>query len=183
MRYERVMNVVRTIARPMLAANFVLKGIDQVRHPDPRVEGARPLVNQLTNVVPSVPNEPAMLVRANGAMMAGAGLLLATGKLPRVAAALVAVNMVPTILIDNDFWRESDPEEKVRKRRELLTNVGLLGGVLLATVDTAGQPGLVWRSQRAAKDVKRVTRQAKKQVVREAELARAKVEAALPLPS
>lgn len=181
MRYERIM-IVRRIARPMLATSFVLKGFDVFRHPSSRVETIRPLVSQLANRT-QVPNEPEFMVRASGVAMAGAGALLATGRAPRLAAGLLAVNMVPTILTDNAFWRESDLEERTRKRRELLSNVGLLGGVLLATVDTAGQPGLAWRSQRAAKDAQRVARQAKKSVRKEAELARARVEAALPLSS
>ena len=182
MRYERDMIVCR-IARPMLATSFVLKGLDHVRHPSSRVETVRPLVSKLADRTQVVPNEPELLVRANGAIMAGAGLLLATGRAPRLAAGLLAVNMVPTILTDNDFWRESDLAERTRKRRELLSNVGLLGGVLLATVDTAGQPGIAWRSQRAAKDAQRMARNAKKSVRKEAELARARVEAALPLSS
>lgn len=179
MRYERTM-IVRRIARPMLAAGFVLKGLDHLRHPSPRVEMVRPLVNQLASRT-QVPDNPELLVRANGAVMAGAGLLLATGRAPRLAATLLAVNMMPTILTDNDFWRESDLQERTRKRRELLSNVGLLGGVLLASVDTAGRPGLAWRSHRAAKDAQRVARHARKSVRKEAELARARVEAALPL--
>lgn len=180
MRYERTM-IVRRIARPMLAAGFVLKGIDHVRHPSPRVETVRPLVNRLAGHTP-VPDDPELLVRVNGAVMAGAGALLATGRAPRLAAGLLAVNLVPTILTDNDFWREPDLEERTRKRRELLSNIGLLGGVLLACVDTAGQPGLAWRSQRAAKDAQRLARHARKSVHKEAELARARMEAALPLP-
>ena len=31
----------------------------------------------------------------------------------------------------------------------------MLGGALLASVDTAGQPGLVWRAQHAAEDLRK----------------------------
>ena len=35
----------------------------------------------------------------------------------------------------------------------LLAKTSLLGGALLASVDTAGKPGLAWRAQHAAEDL------------------------------
>jgi putative oxidoreductase len=34
-------------------------------------------------------------------------------------------------------------------------NVSMLGGLMLAAVDTEGKPGVAWRARRAAKDVRR----------------------------
>lgn len=168
------MSIVRRLARPLLAANFVIEGLDHVRHPGSRVESARPLVNTLAGPL-RLPNDPETLVRANGAAMAVAGSLLAIGRFPRLSAAVLAASLVPATYVDHPFWTEKDPETKAVQRTRFLKNLGLLGGVLIASVDTDGRPGLAWRSERAAKDAKRAGRSAK----REAKLARAKVEAAV----
>lgn len=177
------MSIVRRLARPLLAANFVIEGLDHVRHPGTRVESARPLVNTLAGPL-RLPNDPEMLVRANGAAMAVAGSLLAIGRLPRLSAVVLAASLVPATYVDHPFWAEKDPEAKSAQRTQFLKNLGLLGGVLIASVDTDGRPGLAWRSERAAKDVKRAaghaTKDAKRagrSAKREARLARAKVEA------
>ena len=49
----------------------------------------------------------------------------------------------------------------------------MLGGLLLAGVDTDGKPGLAWRARRAAKDAKREGRQLAKSARNEAKLAKA----------
>src|SRR5687768_2655323 len=102
-RYERTMSIVRRLARPLLAAPFVLEGVEHVRHPGPRVESARPVVSRLAQPL-RLPDDPEMLVRANGAAMAVAGSLLATGRLPRLAAAVLAATVVPATYVENAFW-------------------------------------------------------------------------------
>jgi len=176
---------VRRLARPLLAANFVVEGLDHVRHPGPRVDSARPLVSTLAGPL-RLPEDPELLVRANGAAMAGAGSLLAIGRLPRLSAAVLAASLLPATYIDHPFWAEKDPETKAAQRTKFLTNLGLLGGVLIASVDTEGRPGLAWRSERAAKDARRAASLAAKDAKRatrgarrEARLARFKVEAAV----
>ncbi len=161
MRYERPMSIVRRLARPLLAANFVLEGMDHVRHPGARVETARPLVNTLAAPL-HLPNDPELLVRANGAAMSAAGALLAMGRLPRISAAVLAASLVPVTYLEHPFWTERDAEVKATQRTAFLKNLGLLGGLLIASVDTEGRPGLAWRSQRAAKKAKGAAAQAKK---------------------
>jgi hypothetical protein len=46
-------------------------------------------------------------------------------------------------------------EEKAARRNELLMRSSMLGGALLASVDTAGRPGLMWRAQHAAEDLRK----------------------------
>ena len=155
------MTVVRRIARPLLAAMFVDSGLDQFRHPGPKVERARPLVDKIAEPL-RLPNDPELLVRANGAAMAGAGTLFAIGRLPRLSALVLAATIVPTTYAAHPFWAEKDPEQRRQQRGHFIKNLGLLGGVLLATVDTEGKPGLAWRSQRAARDARRAAHHAKK---------------------
>jgi hypothetical protein len=54
-----------------------------------------------------------------------------------------------------------------------LKNVSLLGGTLLAVVDTGGKPGLPWRARRAAKDAARAAHTAKREAKLNAKAAKA----------
>jgi uncharacterized membrane protein YphA (DoxX/SURF4 family) len=155
------MTVVRRIARPLLAAMFIEGGIDQLRHPATKVDAARPLVGKVAGPL-RLPDDPETLVRANGAAMAGAGALLALGRLPRLSSLVLATTLVPTTYAGHRFWEVKDPAQRRTQRVHFLKNVSLLGGVLLASVDTEGKPGLVWRSRHAAKDARRAARHAKK---------------------
>lgn len=151
------MNLVRRCARPMLAAVFVTGGFEALRHPGKRAEMAAPLVSKVADLT-GLPEDPELMVRANGATMALAGLMLATGRMPRVASTLLAATLVPTTVVGHPFWSEPDPAARKMHQTQFSKNLGLLGGVLLAAVDTAGKPGLTWRAQHAARSVRREAR-------------------------
>lgn len=110
------------LAQVMVAAPFVVLGIDAARQPGGRVDLARDF---------GVPN-PEVAVRANGVGMAVGGLALATGILPRAAAVGVAALMVPTTLSAHAFWRDDDPATRGTNRIQFWKNVGLVGGLLAA---------------------------------------------------
>lgn len=148
------MTLVRRIARPMLAAMFIAGGLDAFRHPAAHAEQAAPILDKVAEPL-GLPNDPELMVRANGATMVAAGTLLALGRFPRVASLVLATSIVPTTLAGHPFWREQDPAVRRQQRTHFLKNVGLLGGVLLASVDTAGKPGLSWRAQQAVQDSRR----------------------------
>jgi putative oxidoreductase len=181
------MSGVRRIARPLLATQFVVGGLDAYRHPATRARMAAPMVAKLAPAL-SLPNDPELLVRANGAVMAGAGTLLAAGKLPRLSALALALSLIPTTAAGHPFWTIKDPKQRAQQRLQLLKNLSMLGGLLLAVVDTGGKPGLGWRARRAAKDAKRSAGVAKRETAmmakaarREARLARHHVADALQL--
>jgi putative oxidoreductase len=148
------MTVVRRIARPMLAAIFVTTGLDSLRHPAERAKVVAPLVNAVAGPL-NMPNDPEMMVRANGATMLVAGTLLGLGRFPRIAALALAGALVPTTYAAHAFWTIEDPEARAQQKLHFLKNVGLLGGVLLASVDTAGKPGLAYRTQHVRADARR----------------------------
>ncbi len=158
------MTLVRRIARPLLAAQFVHGGVDQLRRPSTKASNGGPLIPALagTAIGPvSLPEDPAALVRLNGGIMAGAGTLLGLGRFPRLSALVLAASVVPTTLSGHQFWKEEDPEAKSRELTQVLKDVGLLGGLLITAVDTNGKPGLGWRARRAARDTQRAAKLAK----------------------
>lgn len=170
------MSVVRRVARPLLASMFVVGGVDQLKHPSSKSEAARPVVGRLAPLL-RLPEDTELLVRANGVLMAGAGTMLALGRLPRLSAAVLAASLVPTTISAHRYWEEEDPQARAQQRVHLLKNLGLLGGLLLAAVDTGGKPGLAYRAhlasesvQRAARTTRREARHAARTVTTEARL-------------
>ena len=146
--------LIRRIARPLLSVAFIGQGIDSLLNPKPAAEAAAPMVDglrALPDPVSSViPSDPQTFARINAAVQIGGGLLLATGKAPRVASAALAFTVLPANVGAHMFWSESDPQLKTEKRKEFMTDLSLLGGLMIASADTAGKPSLGWRGRRAA---------------------------------
>jgi len=148
------MTFVRFVARPMLASPFITGGYAAMRHPAGRTEAAAPFIARVAGPL-HLPNDPELLVRVNGGVMLGAGTLLALGKLPRLSAFALILTLAPTTYVGHPFWEEQDPAKRAAQKTQLTKNLSMLGGLLLAMVDTEGRPGLAWRAQHATKDVRR----------------------------
>jgi uncharacterized membrane protein YphA (DoxX/SURF4 family) len=146
--------LIRRIARPLLSAVFIGQGIDSLRNPKPAAEAAAPAVDGLRAlpdpVGSRIPSDPHTFAQINAAVQIGGGLLLATGRAPRIASAALAFTVLPANLGAHMFWSESDPQLKAQKRKDFLTDLSLLGGLMIASADTAGKPSLGWRGRRAA---------------------------------
>lgn len=175
------MTVSRMLARPMLASVFVVGGVSALRNASQLeskaadvAERLLPLVKRVAPTVP-VPEDPVTLVRVTAAVRVTAGAALATGRAPRLSAAVLAATLVPSTVAGHRFWAESDPAGKDEERRRFFTNLSLLGGLVIASGDTDGRPGLAWRARRAARDARRETRHLARSARREARLAAARV--------
>jgi uncharacterized membrane protein YphA (DoxX/SURF4 family) len=146
--------LIRRIARPLLSAVFIGQGVETLRNPKVTLDAAQTAVTALQTlpdpVGSKIPSDPETAARINAAVPVGGGLLLATGKLPRIASAALAFTVIPGSLGGHLFWNEHDPQLKDQKRRDLLTDLSLLGGLIIASADTAGKPSLGWRGRRAA---------------------------------
>lgn len=142
------MPLIRALARPLLAATFISGGIDTLRNPQPRVPGADKVVSPLVKAIPQL-SDTEQLVKLDAAVKVVAGGLLAFGKFPRLSSAALAAGLVPTTLAGHRFWEESDPAKRAAQRLHLLKNASMLGGLLLAAVDTEGRPSLGWRARHA----------------------------------
>ncbi|AVM65122.1 MULTISPECIES: DoxX family membrane protein [Dietzia] len=160
--------MIRRLARPMLATVFVIDGVETLRNPQAHVADAAPLVDKtaplvekgeqavnekVSTSVPPVPKDTETLVKALAGVKIGAGALFALGKAPRLSALALTAAHVPSAISRHAFWMESDPAARSRKTTGLATDVALLGALLLASVDTAGQPGLAWRARKAGDTV------------------------------
>ena len=157
------MPIVRRLARPMLASVYVLSGVDVLRNPDQRAKQAAGIATKIADALPvKLPDDPVRLVQIDAAVKIGGGLMLATNRLPRLHSLALAASTVPSTLAGHRFWEYDDPQQRANQRVHFLKNVGLLGGLILAAVDTEGRPGVAWRTERAAKATKRRARKAAK---------------------
>jgi uncharacterized membrane protein YphA (DoxX/SURF4 family) len=149
--------LLRRVARPLLSVAFIGQGVETLLDTKSASDVVRPTLEGLQTlpdpVAQKVPTDAATVARVNAGVQIGAGLLLATGRIPRVASGLLALTVVPGNLGDHMFWNETDPERKAAKRRGFLTDLSLIGGLVLASADTAGKPSLGWRGRRAARRV------------------------------
>jgi uncharacterized membrane protein YphA (DoxX/SURF4 family) len=194
------MTLVRVVARPLLSAIFITSGAKAIRNPEPLVPGAQPVADRMVplakkvappKVADRIPESTKNLVRLNGALQVVGGLALATGSGRRLGAGLLASTLIPTTLAEHRFWEAKDSTERAQQQTHFMKNLGLLGGLMLAAVDTEGKPGLVWRAShgskvakrevgRSAKAAKREAKQIAKAAKREAKLAAKTAKAELP---
>jgi uncharacterized membrane protein YphA (DoxX/SURF4 family) len=147
--------IVRRVARPLLSAVFISNGIESLRRPAEAAETARPAAEGLKKLpepaASKIPEDPATVARVTAGVQIVGGLLLASGKLPRLSSAALAATVIPGSLGGHLFWTETDPERKAQKRREFTTDLSLIGGLIIASVDTEGKPSIGWRGRRAAR--------------------------------
>ena len=148
------MSFVRFLARPMLASSFVLAGMDKLKNADDTAAQLSPLLRRTADALPFQTNEK-VLARVIGGTQIGAGVCFALGKSARLAATILAVISALNGYVE---WRSADissKEGRDARRKQLLKNVSLTGGVLLAAVDTAGKPSLAWRAGHLAADARK----------------------------
>ena len=173
--------LVRRIARPLLAAPFVYGGISTLRKPQDRVPGARPVVEKIAETADKqlpveVPRDVEQYVKANAALQVSAGALFALGRLPRLTSLALAGSTVPTTLAGHRFWEEDDPKVSFEKIAHFVKNLGLIGGLLLAAVDTEGKPSVGYRARRSAKAAAAATEKSFEQASKRAAKAQKKAE-------
>jgi uncharacterized membrane protein YphA (DoxX/SURF4 family) len=169
------MTLLRAVPRAMLASYFVASGIKAVRDPESLVPAAEPIADRLVPLVKQyspeqvagvVPENTVTLVRLFGVAQVVGGAALATGKGRRLGALLLAGTLVPSTVAKHPFWTVQDPEQRAQDRSHFLKNVSLLGGVLIASVDTEGKPSLAWRAQKGGQKLGKETRKASKKLAK-----------------
>lgn len=136
------MKLTRRIPSALLAPMFISGGWDAAIRPKGKVGKASVVTEDVIETL-GLDAETEQLVRLNGSVQVVAGVMLAAGVLPRVAAAVLAGSLVPTTLAGHRFWAEEDPKDRAMQRIQFLKNLAMLGGLLL--VVAGGEPGFVER--------------------------------------
>jgi uncharacterized membrane protein YphA (DoxX/SURF4 family) len=136
------MKLTRRIPSALLAPMFVSGGWDAAIRPHGKAAKASVVTEKVIDAT-GLATDTDQLVRVNGAVQVGAGVLLAIGVVPRLSAAVLAASLVPTTLAGHRFWAEEDPQARATQRVHFLKNLGLLGGLLL--VVAGSEPGFIDR--------------------------------------
>lgn len=124
--------VLAAAGRPLLASPFVSSGLQTMRHPEILAPVAAPVALAIAERVPGLPRDAVRLVRINGAVHVGGGVLLAAGRLPRLAALVLAASLVPTTVAGHPFWTEGDPGKRLQQKIHFFKNLSIFGGLLVA---------------------------------------------------
>ena len=169
------MTISRTLARPMLSSIFFVGAWSALKNSDAVAVRARKVtdavVPKLRDAGVPVPEDPALLVKINAVTQLVAASALATGRAPRLSAAVLGGTLIPTTLAGHAFWDETDPAARQQHKLHFAKNVSVLGGLALASLDTEGKPGVVWRARRAARDAAREGRHLAREKALETQLA------------
>jgi putative oxidoreductase len=156
------MTLVRLLARPMLSSMFIVGGINSLKNYKSLASKAEPVTSALDPVVEKATAKlPFNLTAEQGVLLNGAvhvvgGAMLATGKMPRLSSFALAATMIPTTLAGHRFWEETDPQLRANQKIHFFKNVSMMGGLLLASVDTEGKPSLAWWAKRGARHAREV---------------------------
>jgi uncharacterized membrane protein YphA (DoxX/SURF4 family) len=111
------------VARPLLGAVAVADGVTTLLNPKTKIDSTAPLVAK-------APVNPALVVQAGAAVKIAAGLMMALGRAPRLAAMLLTAELIPATVADQPF---SGPAgDRKARQASFLSNCGQLGGMLLA---------------------------------------------------
>lgn len=140
------MNILRMVARPLLAAPFIADGWSALRDPAPHVERVREVRPLLERAGLEVDDDQlALATRVAGGVTVAAGLGLALGKCQRSSAAVLAVVALPVALVANPVWAAGGRAERKARRAGLMRSLALFGGLVFASTDRVGEPSAVWK--------------------------------------
>lgn len=152
------MSPIRSLARPLLAATYIVDGASGLKSPGPRVDAVRA----------AGLSEPEKLVQVSSATQLLGGLALATGRLPRLSALSLAAATVPSTYVRHPFWSAGDEQSRAEQKTLFLKNLSMLGGLLLAAADTGGRESLPHAaarvSRRAQKKASKAAKKAEKKL-------------------
>ena len=119
------MRTLRYLGELLTSAIFIIGGGQAFMEPGQRV----------AKVEAAGLPEPRLGVELNGAVMVAGGAALGLGIFPRVAAALLAVSLVPTTIIGHAFWKETAPAARKAQTTQFLKNLAMLGALLFIIAD------------------------------------------------
>ena len=171
------MTATRLLARPLIASAFVSGGVSALKNAPALAAKAKPVTDRLRPMLESavpqvkIPEETVTLVRINAAAQILAGVSLARGRAPRLSSTVLAASLLPTTVAGHQFWKESDPTVRTNQQIHFFKNLSMLGGLMLAAVDTEGRPGVAWRAKNAAGGVRREAKHLRREAKLQSRLA------------
>jgi putative oxidoreductase len=133
--------MIRRLARPLLGVAFISSGLEALQGIDRRASRAESFGV----------SKPVIASRAVAGVQIGGGALLSLNRLPRLSALVLALTVLPEAMTGHDFWTEKDPDAKRAQRSLFARDLGLLGGLLVAAVETGGRESVPHRAARTSR--------------------------------
>ncbi|MDT0304007.1 DoxX family protein [Streptomonospora wellingtoniae] len=158
------MGVLRKQLQRLLAAPFIVDSVETLRDPHPRAEALAPAVSRVHASCPWIPDNPALVVRAQAVAGVGAGTMLLLGRGTRTASLVLAAQAVPSLVAaaQGNVWDSAGRDSAVK-------DIGLLGAlVLTATEPRRRPPKVVHDVRHAARDARKAASRAGKAAGRRA---------------
>lgn len=121
-RRGRVGPAALLLGRAIFGGFFLYSGISHFRKAD-AMEGYA-----ASKGIPA----PKAAVIGSGALVALGGLSLLLGVKPKVGAGMIGAFLLGVTPFMHDFWRQDDPQAKMREQVNFMKNVALIGGASLA---------------------------------------------------
>lgn len=142
------MNILRLVARPLLAAPFIVDGVSALRSPRVHVDRARavlPLVEKIAPEAEIDEEDLTLATRALGGVAVASGVCFALGRAPRAAASVLAGIAVPMALVNAPVWTARSTSERREMVSDLVRRLALVGGLGIAAADRVGEPSAAWK--------------------------------------
>lgn len=141
------MDLLRLVARPLLAAPFIFDGVDAITRPKRHVEKLKAVSTGLEKVgaPPLMDADATLMTRVSGVVSVAAGVGLAAGFAPRSCAAVLAAMNVPLTLVNNPVWLSADRKRRAERLSGLTRGAAVGAGLVMAALDRGGRPSLSWR--------------------------------------
>jgi putative oxidoreductase len=133
------MKLVRRLPPVLLAPMFISGGWDAALRPKGKAPKADAVTQPVIDAL-GLSADTEQLVRLNGGAQVVAGVMLASGILPRLAATVLAGSLIPTTYAGHRFWAEEDPQARAMQRIQFLKNLAMLGGLLLVATGPPSAP-------------------------------------------
>lgn len=132
------MSLAKFTARSLLSTIFITGGLGEIQKADQLSDAVDGLLEKLPELVRSQISDvdSTLLVKVNGATMLAAGSLLTLGIKPRLAATVLAAQLVPVTAAGHAFW-EKEGADKQGDQIQFCKNLGLIGGLLTVALNGA----------------------------------------------
>jgi len=149
------MTLVRFAGRALYSAFFIADGYKSFTQPDTYVAEVKRTIDAVMpaarKVLPDevndrLPEDTRSWVRILAGVQVAAGAAYTLNILRRPAAVALGLTMVPHVVASLPS-RSLPAAQRTRSRGNLLRNLALLGGAVIASQDTQGQPSLVYRAR------------------------------------
>lgn len=143
------MSLINAISRPLLAAPFIIDGVDALVHPDPHADKLLDSWEFAENFgAPELDYRRArQLARLGGVAVLGISGYMIVARKSRIPAAALALTTLPLAAVNSSFLHTRSRDERWASGKTLIHYGVRFAGLALLAADRQGKPSLKWKRQ------------------------------------